>query len=600
MPDSVRIHKLTFPGAGSFRPTRLDAISLAVVTVCALATYWRATGYYFSSDDFEFLARATGLRPYPDILGPLGSRIVSTRFYFESLYRGFGLNSDAYHWASVVVHTINAALLYLLTRRWIGAIMPAVVAGLLFATFDQAFTAVFWVSGVQDLLATTFLLASALIWVSRTEKGMIITAASAGAMALSLLCKEIGILFPLVLLLMAWSRRNFHKESLKGLAPHFALSALMLVLVLKQSIEVPKGGAYETGITVDIIHNLATYIAWTADFVHPFKDKVAIINHDTWKWALGVAALVLIYLTVTRGGLARMEWTALAWYAVMLTPVLPLLRHTYLYYLYPAAPGVAILAGLSAYRLTAFMARRWGKRGRSVGWATVLSTTGLLCVIAALNVRAREATYLDEELKMPQDHVLRNAVIAENAVSTFMELDVPEDADLILINPFSTASYNVTEEETDRGSTTRTPLVERALREGLVLRLYRPNLGKVDFTREMDPTWENRHGVLFGGMGRCLYMGTGDRLWANLGLVYLGMVETPDNDRAVSHCRRALELNPTNSTANLIIGIDFISKGKYQEARSHLQRAVKHATKAEEIDAALRALEQIPEGQPAQ
>lgn len=578
-PSSV----LTPNGGGTPRDNRhkaprapaslLDAVAAVVVAACAVATYVHATGYYFSQDDFVFLARAKGLESYPDLLGPLGTRVISTRLYFQLMHDIFGMEAGPYHWASVLLHALNAALVYIVARLWTGERLPAIVAGLTFATFDLAFTAVYWVSGVQDLLALTFLLISALIWVSREEKKPAVVGASAAAMAMSLLCKEVGVLFPGVLFLMAWARGGWRARIVKALGPHFVISAGALVSILIQSSKVAEGGAYETGITTGLFHNLATYVFWATDVLSPFKDRVAAIDYGAWKPALVIAAAVLTYLVISRGKQARMQWAALGWCALMIAPVLPLLRHTYLYYLYPAAPGVAMLLGLAARRFTGFLNHRYPAWGDRAGWAVTLSATAGLCLLGVHNVRARETTYLREDIKLPHDHVLRSAVIAGNAAATLAEQPVPEGADLLLINPLQAIAFDATEGRAKEQLMTGSRIEPKALRYGLVLKLLRPDLGSIVFADRMEAKWEDRDTIFYDPLGRLSYIGAGSEALANLALLHMRM-RNPDLEEAMRLGRRAISLSPSNPTANLAYGIALFRTGSDSLGREYIQEAV--------------------------
>ncbi len=550
----------------------LDAVATVALAACAVAAYVHATGYYFSQDDFVFLARAQGLESYPDVLGPLGTRIISTRLYFQLMQYIFGMDAGPYHWASVLLHALNAALVYLVARLWTGERLPALIAGFLFATFDLAFTAVYWVSGVQDLLALTFLLISALIWVSREERGPAVVAASAAAMALSLLCKEVGVLFPAVLFLMAWARGGWRARVVKELGLHFVISAGALVLILIQSSKVAQGGAYETGITTGLFHNLATYVLWTADVLSPFKDRVAAIDYDAWKPALVIAVAVLTYLVISRGKQVRMQWAALGWCALVIAPVLPLLRHTYLYYLYPAAPGVAMLLGLAGRRLTGFLNHRYPAWGDRAGWAVTLSATAGLCLLGVHNVRARETTYIREDIKLPHDHVLRSAVIAGNAAATLAEQPLPEGADLLLINPLQTIAFDATEGRAKEQLMTGSRIEPKALRYGLVLKLLRPDLGSIVFADRMEAKWEDRDTIFYDPLGRLSYIGAGSEALANLALLHM-RVRNPDLEEAMRLSSRAIRLSPSNPTANLAYGIALFKSGSDSLGREYIQEA---------------------------
>ncbi len=572
-----------------------EFLPVALIAVAALAAYWNATNYFFSEDDFGFLSRAKGLNAYPDFLAPMGSRLVSTQLYFKVMHGIFGMDAGPYHWASVLLHALNAVLVYAAARCWTGRRLTGFVAGAVFATLDLAFTAVFWISGVQDLLATTFMLVTALIWVSRPEKGLIISALSGATYALSLLSKETGILFWVVLLLLAWGRGAFNRRTVVALTPHIALSIAAAVLALAQSAKVSPGGAYETALSSHMVHNFATYVMWTVDVVDPFKDRVAEIDHGAWIWAAAAVVVVGLVLFTSRGIQGRRQWAALGWYVLAIAPVLPLVRHTFLYYIYPTAPGAAIFVGLLAGRLERSLSDRFSSRGALIAWLVSVAVAAGFFGLGYANVRSRESARLERIPELHADHVLRSSVVAENALTTFATIDVPEGADLILINPFEFMSEDLIKDKAAEKKRRSYDLVRSALRDGQVLRLQRPDIGEIDFTYQMDPKWDDRHALLYDGFGRLSHLGTGADIWVNLCSIHLK--HTGRLADSIRCGRRALELAPDHPWGHLFLGLALAQSGREAEASLHLERAVERIPGGAMRDEAARALRRLRDGQ---
>jgi hypothetical protein len=364
-----------------------------------------------------------------------------------------------------------------------------------------------------------------------------------------------------------------------------------VALLAFQSSKVPEGGAYGVGVTAGLFHNLATYITWTSDIIHPFRDRVAAIDYDAWKGASLAVALLLLFLFTSRGRQARMQWAALGWYALTIAPVLPLIQHTYLYYLYPAAPGVAILGGLAALRMTSALGRLLGSRGKTIGWILSVGTTAALCTAGHLNVKGRESTTLPPDFELPHDHVLRSSVLAGNAASSFAATAIPEGVDLLLINPYSPSSVNLTEKDRVEAELRSYDMVRSALREGLVLRLLRPDLGLIEFVYRMEPQWEKSHAFLYDAFGVLTYFGTSADIWANISTIHLR--DTKRLGESMRCSRRALDLNPDHPRANLNLAIVLVRTGSVDEARVHLKRAVELAPTSGIRDNALRWLKSL-------
>jgi len=551
------------------------ALLLGVAALAAL-TFRRCLNYFFSEDDFSFLARVLGLKPQPGPLAPLGARVLSTRLYFRLMKSAFDLDPVPYHAASLALHAANAALVFAVARRMSPSRMTAAIAGAVFASSDIAFTAVFWISGVQDLMASFFMLLSVYIWMRGNDGSKVHVAASAATLGLSLASKESAVLLPLALLGLGVAAGKRARAALPPLTPHFGISAAFLALLALQRQHVPAGGAYETGLSTDLLHNLSTYISWTVDVFTPFKDKVAAIDRNAWRLALPVGAAALGLLFTWRGPLKVKGWACAAWYLSAIAPVLPLLRHTYLYYLYPAAPAAAILFALLTERARARAGGGTGARAFAAA-AVTAAAAATVCALGVANVNAREREKLPPDMTLPYDHVLRSAVLARNAVESMAEAPLPDRARVLLISPFE-------EVETDLapGLRSRTPLtratydvVRAALRDGLVLRLFHPGIDQVRFSYEMKPRYEDHHAFLYDAMGRLRYLGTGADAWANLSSVYLLVLKDPD--MAARCARRAIALAPDHPRAHYNLGLVLAQRDSTEAAEAHLAEAAQRA-----------------------
>lgn len=124
-----------------------------------------------------------------------------------------------FHLTNVVVHALNAVLLYFLARRLLAIAMPsaeqkgwllyaaAAFAALLFAVHPLRVESVAWVTERRDVLSTFFLLACVLAYVRYAAHTPGRWRWYAGAVVLllaSLLCKAWGMTLPAVLLVLDW------------------------------------------------------------------------------------------------------------------------------------------------------------------------------------------------------------------------------------------------------------------------------------------------------------------------------------------------------------------------------------------------------------
>ena len=118
----------------------------------------------------------------------------------------FGLEAGSHHLVSVVLHAVNATLLFAWLRRATGSLWRSAVVGALFAVHPLHVESVAWVSERKDVLSTLFWLAAMFAYLEweRHRDGKRY-AVLAGAFVLGLLAKPMVVTLPFVLLLVdAW------------------------------------------------------------------------------------------------------------------------------------------------------------------------------------------------------------------------------------------------------------------------------------------------------------------------------------------------------------------------------------------------------------
>ncbi len=151
---------------------------LAALLVVSAAPYLRGgiARAYFAADDFQWLAGGHTLK---------WSRMsqVSSRehFYrpmadawFAASVAGCGAASACYHLATLAVHLLNVALVFLLALALLRDLRVAFLGTLLFALEPAYVQAVVWISAITGVMATTFYLASLLVqvrsWTAETHR----------------------------------------------------------------------------------------------------------------------------------------------------------------------------------------------------------------------------------------------------------------------------------------------------------------------------------------------------------------------------------------------------------------------------------------------
>ena len=194
-------------------------ILAAAVVLVAIAALGRALTFYFLSDDFILVRGAsTWIRDQfwrqftsgggDGYYRPIGA----VSLVASSIMAGF--HPWLWHAFGLALHAANCVLVLLLARRLGASRLAGFFAAALYAIHGTRPEAVVWIAARFDLLATFFVLAGLLLFPR-------FKAAALAMMALAILSKEVGYVFPLLLLLFPEGRRW------KVAAPFFAVAAAL-------------------------------------------------------------------------------------------------------------------------------------------------------------------------------------------------------------------------------------------------------------------------------------------------------------------------------------------------------------------------------------
>ncbi len=117
----------------------------------------------------------------------------------------FGLNSGLHHLTNVVLHGVNAVLLFLLLRRLTNAQWPSAFVAFLFALHPLHVESVAWIAERKDLLSTLFFLLTIWAYLKYVERPAISRYAIVTALfCCGLMSKPMVVTLPVVLLLLDW------------------------------------------------------------------------------------------------------------------------------------------------------------------------------------------------------------------------------------------------------------------------------------------------------------------------------------------------------------------------------------------------------------
>lgn len=461
---------------------RGPGLEIAIVLACVALAVWverRALAGFFSLDDLVIMEEALGLRAAVPGLWRLLSRTV----YFAATVPLFGAHALPYHAVSLLVHAANLALLYAWVRSRSGSVLTAAVAAGLFGATRLHVTALGLVATIGEPLALAFTLGAFLLN-DRGTRGRI---AALLLFACALLSKESVVLLPLVLLLPRPDAAPFRVRLLRS-APLIGLGALYAGLLMMTGAGSAQlgGEAYQRGFGPNLFLNLMTYSRWVADLGDPFPGQVSAIASASWPIG-GAAVLVLVMLAWFARRATFPPLVGLVWWLLALAPVLPLLHHTYLYYLYVPFAGVAMALAGAAGAVEA-----WSAAAR-VGWLPIVRGVAIALVIAhGLHADRLLATRYAAHMPgtgIPLDSDLRKSEIARHvAEAVTKELTGRHERVAFMLPSAFQKVYSTATGQLEAGKTGGSySMLAGAIDDGRGLRALVPGVDSVAFIDEWQP-----------------------------------------------------------------------------------------------------------------
>ena len=323
-----------------------------------------------------------------------------------------GYQVRGYHLVNILLHGINAALVWWLARLFLGGYRPALIAGLLFALHPLGSEPVNYISSRSESLAACFYLLSLALFI-RYGKGQHWgwLAASQGALALGLLSKAVVITLPLAVLLYDFlflSKRRWDvllKKAPSRHAPYWLIAAGYVGLILHN-------GFLTRSLADPVRDNLAQFLTQVKAaayygllLVAPVRLNVEHQFFDQLHWGEPQFILPLI-LVATALGLAVLGYRQgrdrplflSLWAGLVLLPtaVMPLNVLVNEHRLYLSVAAFVLLLGLLFERC---------KPAAGWGWAVVGvlgAVYGLLCVERNLAWADAFSLWGDAVAKAPQ------------------------------------------------------------------------------------------------------------------------------------------------------------------------------------------------------
>jgi len=513
--------------------------------------------------------------------------LVFTSFWLE--HRAWGPRPAGYHIVNVLLHGLNALLVWSVLRRL--RLPGAWLAAALFALHPVHVESVAWITERKNLLSGFFYLAAMLAWFrfsppdpeERAPEGRWRWyAVTLALFAAALLSKTVTCSLPAVLILvMWWRRRPLSPRALLPLAPMFALGAGMALLTIRmEKLHIGAVGAEWSLSWLErcLVAGRALWF-YAGKLIFPVRltfiyPRWELDTHSVAQILLPLAALaVFVILWLLRARIGRGPLAASLFFSGTLLPALGFfdvypMRFSFVadHFQYLASLGLIVPAAATATRVVS----------RSGAGAAAPRILGAIVLLPLALLTWRQAGIYHDERTLWADTLKKNpgAWIAENNLGLLHYRQGDLDTALkhfnraVALHPrYPEAQYNLGLALSQRGDP------EEARRHLALSAELRPD----------NPETHLRLGLVLARLGRLAeaerHLASAAALapgWAdaqlNLGATYARQGKLAE---AADRFAEAVRLDPESKEARYNLGLALAQRGDPAEAAGQFAEALR-------------------------
>jgi tetratricopeptide (TPR) repeat protein len=481
--------------------------------------------------------------------------LTYTTFWIE--YRLWGLDPSGYRAVNILLHALNAVMVWRLLRAL--ALPGAWAAAAIFALHPLHVESVAWISERKNVLSVFFYLGALLAW-RRVQPGCFGLPATGDAarrawhgiaLALfvcALLSKTVACTLPVTILLLRWWKQGVvRRRDLPALAPMLALGLAfgLLTIWVEGRYIGARGPEWDLSLMESCL--VAGRALWfyagklllplNLAFIYPRWEIDAAVP---WPYLYPLsAAAVLAALWRWRHRIGRGPLTAVLCYVVTLFPALgffPVYPFQFSFvadhFAYPASLALIALASGGVMSGLGRLGAGAGQTGRLL--ATVaLTVLGLATWHRTHAWRDADALWQDTLRKNPGAWLAHNNLAARALDRGEFDLAILHAVEALRLNPDHADSHITL--------------------GGAHARLGRPDEAMAQYRRalELDP----HHPTLHYNIGVALH-------------------EQGDLDGAIRHYREAVRLNPRHADVFYNLGLAHAGRGEWSDAAAGHRRAL--------------------------
>lgn len=508
----------------------------------------------------------------------------------------FTLNAAGHHWTSVVIHTVNTVLLFLVLRAMTQCTWPSALVSVLFALHPLHVESVAWVSERKDVLSTFFWFAAMGAYMGYVRQpgpwryGLVLLLFSLG-----LLSKPMLVTFPFVLLLLDYwpldrygnartiLDRYWPAQNPTALQAFFRLTAEKIPLILLSALSSvltllaqKGGGAFISVQALPIDLRLANAL----DSCFGYLSKMIIpvnmafyypMGREILFWQIAMYAILLVLITIlVIAAMRRYPFLFVGWfwYLGTLVPVIGIVQ-----------VGTQAMADRYTYvPLTGiFIMAAWGMKSiaKKYSWTRFLFSAISIAAIPVLIFMTGQQALIWRDSETLFAHALavteRNHVAHNNLAALYLEAGrleeaIPHIRRALEISPFDAqANGNMGAAFTMQQNHEE---AERYLRRALEVEPSNVSfqvhlatiLAKVGKENQAKQILE---GILQRDPQR-------DDALLELGLIY---IRSGNHREALPYLSRAVRINPGHPAIRYQYGIALMKTDRADEAVEHFEAA---------------------------
>lgn len=328
-------------------PVRLVAATAILLAVAAFAVYAGGIGHEFTLWDDDVYVEQN-----PNIQSGLTAKTLAWAFnigYAANWHpitwmshaldaQLFGLDKPwGHHLTSVILHSLNAALLFLVLALMTRACWRSAFVAALFALHPLHVESVAWIAERKDVLSTFFALLAILAYLRYTRQpslGRYLLAAA--AFALGLMSKPMLVTLPVLLLMIdywplsRWREARWSRLIVEKL-PLLAMSlASGIVTMVAQNRGQAVASFTDCPFSIRLANSVLSYAQYLVKMVWPRNlviDCAYVWNPPVWQIiaaVVGLAGITAVAVAARRRkGYLLFGWV---WYVLTLLPVIGLLQ----------------------------------------------------------------------------------------------------------------------------------------------------------------------------------------------------------------------------------------------------------------------------------